>query len=242
MAARVRPVAIRRCLGDKGYGGRGGEMALPEWLASSQRYPKHFRWQRSERKAAVNGSIRFLPILAILLLVAVPAVAEPLAPRVCFTPGGKCTDLVVSEIAVARHSILVQAYSFTSVPILSALKEPHAHRVDVEVIVDKNSARQSKSGSRYSAATYLTNAGIPVWVDTKVAIAHNKVMVIDGQRVITGSFNFTAAAQNHNAENLLVLDDPALATQYRANWERRRSVSMPYTGALPPAPASEEEE
>ena len=55
---------------------------------------------------------------------------------------------------------------------------------------------QSKSGSRYSAATYLGNAGIPVWVDTKVAIAHNKVMVIDGATVITGSFNFTAAAQN----------------------------------------------
>jgi phospholipase D len=86
--------------------------------------------------------------------------------------------------------------------------------MDVEVIVDKTSARQSKSGSRYSAPAYLVNAGIPVWVDTKVAIAHNKVMVIDGTRVIAGSFNFTAAAQNHNAENLLVLDDPA--------WRRTR--------------------
>ena len=88
--------------------------------------------------------------------------------------------------------------------------------MDVEVIVDKSSARQSPSGSRYSTATYLTNAGIPVWVDTKVAIAHNKVTVIDGQRVITGSFNFTAAAQNHNAENLLVLDDSALADELGA--------------------------
>jgi phosphatidylserine/phosphatidylglycerophosphate/cardiolipin synthase-like enzyme len=56
------------------------------------------------------------------------------------------------------------------------------------VIVDKTSARVSKSGSRYSAATYLSNAGIPVWVDTTVAIAHNKVIVIDGATVITGSF------------------------------------------------------
>jgi phosphatidylserine/phosphatidylglycerophosphate/cardiolipin synthase-like enzyme len=65
------------------------------------------------------------------------------------------------------------------------------------------SARVSKSGSRYSTATYLTNAAIPVWVDTTVAIAHSKVMVIDGVRVITGNFNFATAAQNHNAENLL---------------------------------------
>jgi phosphatidylserine/phosphatidylglycerophosphate/cardiolipin synthase-like enzyme len=182
--------------------------------------------------------MHFLPILAILLLAGMPAVAEPLAPQVCFTPGGKCTDLVVSEIGSARQSILV---SFTSLPILAALKAAHARSVDVAAIVDKTSARQSKSGSRYSAATYLANAGFPVWVDTKVAIAHNKVMVIDGATVITGSFNFTAAAQSKNAENLLVLNDPALAAEYTANWERRRAVSERYRGALPPATAVEAE-
>ena len=162
------------------------------------------------------------------------------SPTVCFTPGQDCTDLVVSEIAHAKREILVQAYSFTSVPILAALKAAHGRGVDVGVIVDKSSARQSKSGSRYSAATYLTNASIPVWVDTKVAIAHNKVMVIDGQRVITGSFNFTAAAQNHNAENLLVLDDSALAAQYRTNWERRRAASTQYVEAPPSGPVEGE--
>jgi phosphatidylserine/phosphatidylglycerophosphate/cardiolipin synthase-like enzyme len=185
--------------------------------------------------------MRIASILSILLFVAVPAVAERAPPQVCFTPGGACTDLIVSEIAGAKHQVLVQAYSFTSALILSALKAAHARGVDVEVIVDKSSARQSKSGSRYSAATYLTNAGIPVWVDTKVAIAHNKVMAIDGATVVTGSFNFTSAAQKSNAENLLVLDDPALATQYKANWEWRKSVSMPYVGALPPSAAVEAE-
>jgi phosphatidylserine/phosphatidylglycerophosphate/cardiolipin synthase-like enzyme len=62
-------------------------------------------------------------------------------------------------------------------------------------------------------------------------------MVIDGAKVITGSFNFTSAAQKHNAENLIVLEDPALAAQYRANWERRRAVSQPY--AMPMAPATD---
>jgi phosphatidylserine/phosphatidylglycerophosphate/cardiolipin synthase-like enzyme len=86
--------------------------------------------------------------------------------------------LVVGEIAGARRSILVQAYSFTSAPILAALKAAHARGVDVEVIVDKTSARLSKSGSGYSAATYLSNAGIPVWVDIRVTVAHSKVMVL----------------------------------------------------------------
>lgn len=71
----------------------------------------------------------------------------------------------------------------------------------------------------------------------KPAIAHNKVMLIDGATVITGSFNFTAAAQKSNAENLLVLNDQKLADLYRANWERRQVVSMPYgaTAESPPA-------
>jgi phosphatidylserine/phosphatidylglycerophosphate/cardiolipin synthase-like enzyme len=118
-------------------------------------------------------------------------------------------------------------------------KAAHARGVDVQVILDKTSARASRSGSRYSAATYLANAGVPVWIDTTVAVAHSKVMIIDGTTVITGSFNFTTAAQSRNAENLLVLDDPTLAAQYRTNWEQRRAVSESYAGALPSGPASE---
>jgi phosphatidylserine/phosphatidylglycerophosphate/cardiolipin synthase-like enzyme len=138
-------------------------------------------------------------VAGFLIISPQPMRAAQPAWQVCFTPGGQCTRLIIEEIEGARHTILVQAYSFTSAPILSALKAAHARGVEVEVIVDKTSARPSPSGSRYSAATYLTNAGIPVWVDSKVAIAHNKVMVLDDATVITGSFNFTAAAQNHNA-------------------------------------------
>lgn len=179
--------------------------------------------------------------LALLLLLPLCAAPAPAAsPVACFTPGQDCTSLIVQEIAGARESIRVQAYSFTSVPILSALKAAHARGIDVQVILDRSSARVSKSGSRYSTAVYLSNAGIPVWVDTRVAIAHNKVMVIDGATVITGSFNFTKAAQERNAENLLVIEDTALAQQYLANWERRRVVSLRYTAALPAGPETEE--
>lgn len=69
---------------------------------------------------------------------------------------------------------------------------------------------------------------LPVAIDHKVAIAHNKVMVIDGATVITGSFNFTKAAQDKNAEDLLVIRDADLARQYLANWQTRAAVSKPY--------------
>jgi phosphatidylserine/phosphatidylglycerophosphate/cardiolipin synthase-like enzyme len=125
-------------------------------------------------------------VAAFLAAAAPPAHAEQPAWHVCFTPGQDCTGLVVAEIDAAQRAIRVQANSFTSIPILSALKAAHTRGVDVEVIVDKTSARVSKSGSRYSAVTYLSNAGVPLWLDVRVSIAHNKVMVIDGATVITG--------------------------------------------------------
>ena len=85
-------------------------------------------------------------------------IAFQLAGRVW--PQQVCQLLVGRKVATetCQIAILVQAYSFTSVPILAALKIAHARGVDVEVIVDKSSAQQSKSGSRYSAAIYLANA------------------------------------------------------------------------------------
>jgi phosphatidylserine/phosphatidylglycerophosphate/cardiolipin synthase-like enzyme len=67
-------------------------------------------------------------------------------------------------------------------------------------------------------------------IDANHAIAHNKVMVIDGETVLTGSFNFTKAAREKNAENLLIIRDPALAAKYVQNWEAHRQHSQPYVG------------
>lgn len=65
---------------------------------------------------------------------------------------------------------------------------------------------------------------MPVLIDAKHAIAHNKVIVIDGETVLTGSFNFTKAAQDKNAENLLILHDRKLAAQYAENWRASSRV------------------
>ena len=160
-------------------------------------------------------------IFCVLLFWIAPAAASD--REVCFTPGENCTALIVSTLQTAKDRILVQAYSFTSAPIAKALQAARDRGVDVRVILDK-----SQRSERYSSARFLVNAGIPVWIDDKVAIAHNKVMVIDSATVITGSFNFTKAAQEKNAENLLVLHDPELATMYAANWQDRREKSVRY--------------
>jgi phosphatidylserine/phosphatidylglycerophosphate/cardiolipin synthase-like enzyme len=80
----------------------------------------------------------------------------------------------------------VQAYSFTSALIAKALVDAHKRGVRVQVILDK-----SQRTEQYSSADFLANQRVPTTIDANHAISHNKVMVIDGEIVITGSFNFT---------------------------------------------------
>ena len=93
------------------------------------------------------------------------------------------------------------------------------------VILDK-----SQRTEKYLEADFVVNLGIPVRIDAKHAIAHNKIMVIDGETVITGSFNFTKNAEEHNAGNLLAIRDATLAEQYVANWKAHAKHSDAYEG------------
>ncbi len=168
-------------------------------------------------------------ILALLLLLFCgcepyrkPGTA-PLAWNVYFSPRGGGTEAVVEALNRATNSVLVQAYSFTSAPIAKAVVEAHRRHLQVAVILDK-----SQRTEKYSSADFLRNAGVATFIDSAHAIAHNKVMVIDGSVVITGSFNFTKAAQENNAENLLVINDRELAAKYTANWKTHLAHSQSY--------------
>lgn len=120
---------------------------------------------------------------------------------------------------------MMQAYSFTSKPIAEALVAAKKRGVVVEAILDKSVRRQG-----YTEADFLCHAGVKTLIDAKHSIAHNKIMIIDGETVITGSFNFTKAAENSNAENLLVIHDVSLAVKYVENWHRHEEHSEPYAG------------
>ncbi len=140
--------------------------------------------------------------------------------KVLFSPGGGCTQAIIEEIDNAKSEILVQAYAFTSVPIAKALLEAHKRGVKVETIIDKGSSER-----QYTSATFLANQKIPTYVDGDHAIAHNKIIIIDGTTVITGSFNFTKAAEEENAENLLIIESPEVAKLYIDNWNDHKQHS-----------------
>jgi phosphatidylserine/phosphatidylglycerophosphate/cardiolipin synthase-like enzyme len=58
-------------------------------------------------------------------------------------------------------------------------------------------------------------------------ISHRKVMIIDGETVITRSFNLTKATRERNTERLLIFHDPGLAKQYPRNWETHQPHRQP---------------
>lgn len=175
--------------------------------------------------------------LSVVLLVAgcEPQASIPQGVQVYFSPSGGATDAVVGALNQATNSVLVQAYSFTSAPIAKALVDAHRRGVKVQVILDR-----SQRTEKYSEADFLKNNGIPTLIDAQHTIAHNKIMILDERVVVTGSFNFTKAAEEHNAENLLVINDPALAGKYIANWHAHEQHSEPYERGAAPAPRKSE--
>jgi phosphatidylserine/phosphatidylglycerophosphate/cardiolipin synthase-like enzyme len=171
----------------------------------------------------------FVILTATFCIVLLPSITflqeKPPTWQVYFSPKGGATEAIIRELNKAKSTVFVQAYSFTSAPIAKALLNAHKRGVKVEVILDK-----SQKTDEYSSATFLFNAGIPVKIDAAHAIAHNKVIIIDEETVITGSFNFTKAAEESNAENLLIIHDKKLTERYIKNWQEHAQHSEVYVG------------
>jgi phosphatidylserine/phosphatidylglycerophosphate/cardiolipin synthase-like enzyme len=152
--------------------------------------------------------------LLFLLRLAGRLLRTPSSHAVHFSPQGGCTDIIVGELKQARHEILVLAYSFTSRPIAQALVDAKLRGARVEIILD-----HSNEAEPHTELPFLVEQGLAPLIDPHHAIAHSKVMVIDGHTVLTGSFNFTNQAEHENAENLVVLRGYAdLAAAYRKNF------------------------
>jgi phosphatidylserine/phosphatidylglycerophosphate/cardiolipin synthase-like enzyme len=195
---------------------------------------------------APGGSINS-PGLAVMTIVALVCLAagyflghhappSSLAPSaaisredisVHFSPKGGCTDAAVTEIDDAHQSIEMQAYSFTSKEIASALISAAHRGVKVTIIADeKDLDARSKAGQ-------CARAGCTVLADGVHAFAHNKIILIDGRSIITGSFNFTEQAESRNAENLVIIHNhPDLYGAYERNFQTHARHSKPYSDAM----------
>jgi len=175
----------------------------------------------------------FIAVASLALFAAPCASGVPSARAaegivLCFTPeyqgGPRCTDLILGAINSAQSTILVQAYFLTTRSITRALVSAYRRGVKVQVILDRRNALRIG----FPEATYLARSGIIPLLDGMHKNAHNKIMIIDSQTVITGSFNFTYSAEHYDAENLLLINDPALARAYIENFALHAKHSVPY--------------
>jgi len=140
--------------------------------------------------------------------------------QVKFSPNGGAEKQVVDTIMKSNKSIYMLSYSFTSKKIAESLVYMRTLGTDVQVILDP-----SNEHGKGSEMDTLLNSNVEVYIDDKHAIAHNKVVISNRQKVLTGSFNFTNAAEKHNAENSLLLDCPGLAEVYITEFEVHKSHS-----------------
>jgi phosphatidylserine/phosphatidylglycerophosphate/cardiolipin synthase-like enzyme len=189
-----------------------------------------------------NRLRRVIPLAAIV--VACAAVADTAVPRhysaagtidVAFTPGDRIDRLIIGEIDAARGEVVVLAYSFTDRSIARALVRAHQRGVQVQVIADREQARALP----HNVLPDLVAGGVDVALDGNFQAAHNKVIVIDADAArattITGSYNYTIAAQRSNAENVIVLrDNPSVARAYRENWARLKAAATPWADSHRP--------
>jgi|TARA_B110000503_G_C7126249_1_gene404742 phospholipase D len=147
-----------------------------------------------------------------------PALVNRGEISLCFTPPSGCAKVISNLISKAKESVYVQAYGITSNEIVDELLAAHARGVKVRVLLDK-----SNLSDKYSKMQQMIDSGIDVSIDKVSGIAHNKVIILDESKIITGSFNFTKSADTRNAENVIIVNDKEVASKYLQNWFSRKA-------------------
>ena len=133
-----------------------------------------------------------------------------------FSPDDGVADHILSAINGATQSIAFAAFTFTRSDFTEAMLERAQAGVRVEGVYE---TRQVNSGSDQSYGV-LSPAGLPVLLDGNPYTMHHKFIVIDGQTVITGSYNFTKAAEQKNDENVLIIHDAEIAQKYLNEFQK----------------------
>jgi phosphatidylserine/phosphatidylglycerophosphate/cardiolipin synthase-like enzyme len=161
-----------------------------------------------------------------LATVTVQAQGQAGFTEYCFSSGygttADCADVVIKYFNQATSSIHVLIYDLTLPEIRDALIAAKNRGVDVKIVMDSTQAN-----SQYSQFANLNAAGVNVRLSRGAYEMHDKLAIIDGHIVITGSFNYTADSNYNNDENLVVLDSQALAAAYEQEFQTIWNASAP---------------
>jgi cardiolipin hydrolase len=127
-----------------------------------------------------------------------------------FSPGEAPRDRIKTLLSGARTSLDICVFTITDDGISKEIARAHQRGIKVRVITDND-----KSHDRGSDIEKLSAIGVPLVVDQTEAHMHHKFAIVDGRRLLNGSYNWTRSAYRVNEENLLVTDDTTLVSEYQ---------------------------
>ena len=153
-----------------------------------------------------------IPFISIIFLLAGASFA--FATKVYFSPNGGCQEAVIATISKAQETIDIAMYDFTSGPIAQELVKAKKRDVRIRIVLDKGQEQ-----SEYSKKKYLLQKGFSLKYHTGSGLMHNKFAIIDGQMLLTGSFNWTLMAEHKNEENLLIITDQQVVSAYKKRFK-----------------------
>jgi len=141
-----------------------------------------------------------------------------------FSPDDNVANNLLDLLHNANESIYFLAYSFTSDPLAEAIRDRAAEGVTVKGVMDSDQI-DSNIGGEFDS---FRQAGLDVRRDGNArGLMHHKVIIVDSEIVITGSYNFTNAAETRNDESVWVIYDGFIASQYMAEFQRVYSQATP---------------
>ncbi|MBQ9772382.1 MAG: DUF1669 domain-containing protein [Lentisphaeria bacterium] len=136
--------------------------------------------------------------------------------QVAFSPSDGVAEIICAQLSEAKECVYVMAFVLTSEPIAQKLKELAERGVEVHCILDRGQAK-----TRFSQSQSLKNSGVKIHISPNSrGKMHHKVITIDEDTVITGSYNFSENAEKGNDENIIIIKSPGLAKLFNKEFKR----------------------
>jgi len=137
-------------------------------------------------------------------------------PAYLFSPGSRSEERLAALIDAARKSVDAVTFTFSSKLLADALVRAHQRGVKVRFLMDVNMGRTA------GLVKYLFSYGVPVKLGggrNEKGALHDKFLILDGEILQTGSFNWTVNASKHSFENMIFVSDSGAVSAYQATYD-----------------------
>ena len=150
--------------------------------------------------------------------------------EVLFSPDDIVAGRLSQLIAEAKESISFLALSFASSDLGTNIRARAKDGVAINGVlefdlVDPNQVNPNPN--LVEELNFFRQAGLNVLLDRNPELLNHKIMIIDGQIVVVGSYDFTNRAENDNDENVLIIHSEAVAQKFLEEFQRVQSRAQP---------------